>query len=111
MVKEASCSIVLTPTGKSFYLPGEIISGDINLTVNASINIKHMRLKIVGQIKYTVYRKETYRSPGTTTTEITNFFVQKQPLYVPITNGISVNEVSHLYFSKIYYKSKISNLF
>ena len=94
MGDEASCSIVLAQTNKSFYLPGEIISGDINLTVNAPIDIKYMKLAIVGQVLCTVRLNTSAYTDPTTRTEAINFFVKKQSLFVPLTNEISFNKVS-----------------
>ena len=110
MSDKATCSIVLASMGRSFYLPGETISGSINLTVSAPISIKHMKLTILGQVIYTVRVNGTSYNLTTTRAETTNFFVQKQSLFVPVTDGIPYDKVCRLYYSKIYYKSKTSNL-
>ena len=110
MDRKASCSIVLTPTGKSFYLPGEIISGDINLTVNAPINIKNMKVEIAGQVKCTICGDPTQYTAAIIRPETASLFSQNPSSLVPLTNGISSNEVSHLHLSKICYMSKTNLL-
>jgi hypothetical protein len=95
MGTNASCSIVLTPIDKPFYWTGETVSGNVVLTIGTSVNLKSIEVAMIGQLIDTVTTNDS------THTVRQDFFVQKQPLFVPETNGISCNEVSHSHYSKM----------
>jgi hypothetical protein len=97
MGTSTSCSIVLAPTGKPFYWAGETISGNVILTIKKSVNLQSIDVTMIGQHTYR-YQGAQGSSPHT---EIRNFYVQNQPLFVPATNGISYNEVSRSHYSTI----------
>jgi hypothetical protein len=99
MGTSASCSIVLVPANKPFYWTGETISGNVVLTVARSLKIKSIDVNIIGQLVYT----ET-RSTGKSTQTVTvrkNFYVERIPLVIPPTNGVSYDEVSRSCYSPI----------
>jgi len=99
MGTSASCSIVLAPANKPFYWTGETISGHVVLTVARSLKVKSIDVNIIGQLIYT----ETRSSGKSNQTVIVrkNFYVERIPLIIPPTNGISYDEVSRSCYSEM----------
>ena len=105
MGSSASCSIVLAPTTKPFYWAGETVTGHVVFTANGPLTVKSIELKIVGELTY----RESHRRIGNhsigNTSDSTlrwDFFSEKQPLFIPATNGVTYDDVSCSRYSEIY---------
>jgi hypothetical protein len=97
----ANCSIAVDPTDNSFYWTGETVSGNVVLTVNRSRQVKSIDVSIIGQLIYTETRSSGGNRGSTTVTVRRNFYVERHPLFIPPTNGISYDEVSRTLFRNI----------
>ena len=94
MGSSASCSMVITPTGKSFYFTGETIKGYAILTVDNSTTVKYIDMNITGEL---IYEEVVMNYSSTSRRTVRSvFFSENYPLSIPTTNGISYNGVSYL---------------
>ena len=96
MGSNASYFLVLTPTGKPFFWPGETVSGHVVLEVQNSIKTSSILFSLCGQRITKTYGS---RESGPRV-EVKLIVYLEHDLHIPMGNGIFYNKVSNWCLSK-----------